>query len=79
MPRHIAPADRLRVVHGGRDQVVDIDVFELEHLEHMGAARVQKLRDLRLIPGAVELRLHGVRCRPHLAQCEGGGKYLDEN
>jgi hypothetical protein len=58
--QHLGPRDRLRVVHGGRDQVVDIDVVELEHLEHVGATRMQDLGDLRPIPLAVELGLHGV-------------------
>ena len=77
--QRLAAADRLRVVHGGRDQVVDVDVLDLEHLEHVRAAGVKELRDLRLIPVAVELRLHGVGRRHHLAQREGGGEYLDEN
>jgi hypothetical protein len=68
------PAD----VHGGRDQVVDIDVLELERLEHVGAARMQDLRDLRLIPLAVEFGLHGVGGRRHLAQGKSGGEQFDE-
>jgi hypothetical protein len=77
-PQCLACADRLRIVHGGRDQVVDIDVFDLERLDHVGAAGVEQLRDLRLIAVAVKLRLHGIRRRHHLTQGEGGGEYLDE-
>ena len=53
-PQHLGSGDRLRIVHGGRDQVVDIDVLELERFEHVRAARMQDLRDLRLVPLAVE-------------------------
>ena len=58
--QRLAPADGLRIVHRGRDQFIDIDVFELERLEHVDAARVQEPCDLRLIPVTVEFGLHSV-------------------
>jgi hypothetical protein len=76
--QHLGPGDRLRIVHCSRDQVVDIDVVEFERLEHVGATRMQDLGDLRLIPLAVELGLHGVGGRRHLAQRERGGEQFDE-
>jgi hypothetical protein len=76
--QRLAPADRLRIFHGGRDQVVDIDVLELERLDHVGAAGMEELRDLRLIPDAVELRFHGIRRGHHLTERKGGGEYLEE-
>ena len=36
--------DRLRVVHGGGDEFVEIDVLDVEGLAHMGAARAEQLR-----------------------------------
>ena len=79
MPRSAFGADdRLRIVHRRRDQIVDIDVFELEDLEHLDAAGVKDLRDLRLVPLAVELGLDGIgRCHD-LAECERGGEYLEQ-
>ena len=43
MPRNglAVAGDRLRIVHGGRDQLVEIDVLDVEGLAHMGAARAQ--------------------------------------
>jgi hypothetical protein len=35
----LALADRLRIVHGGRDQLVEADIFDVEGLAHVGAAR----------------------------------------
>jgi hypothetical protein len=64
--------------HGGRDQVVDIDVLELERLDHVGAAGMEQPRDLRLIPDAVELRFHGAGRGHHLTESEGGGEDLEE-
>ena len=49
MPRKagIAAGHGLRVVHGGGDEVVDIEVFDVEGLAHVRAARPQELHDLR--------------------------------
>ncbi len=41
--------DRLRIVHGGGDEVVEVDVLDVERLAHMGAARAQEARDLLLV------------------------------
>ena len=40
---------RLRVVHRGVDQVVEIEVLDVEGLAHMRAARPQELDDLGLV------------------------------
>jgi hypothetical protein len=39
---------------------------------------MQDPRNVRLIPVAVELGLHGVRRGRHLAQGQGGGEYLEQ-
>jgi hypothetical protein len=57
--KHLGSLDRLRVVHGGRDQVIDIDVLHLKHLEHVDAARMQDIGDQRRIALPVEFRPHG--------------------
>jgi hypothetical protein len=53
--------DRLRVVHGGRDELIEVDVLDVERLAHMRAARAQNLRDLLLVLDAVELGFHRIR------------------
>src|SRR5262249_57085296 len=75
----LAVADRLRIVQGGGDELVEIDILEVESLEHMVAARAQKLRHLRLVGVTVELRLHRLRRNRHLAQRKPGRKNLDQN
>ena len=69
---------RLRIVHRGRDQVVDIDVLDVERLAHVGAAGAQQRDDLVLILDRVEFGLDRVRPDRHLAECEGGRENLDE-
>ena len=76
--QHLGALDRLRIVHSGRDQVIDIDVLELKCLEHIGAARMQDLGDQRLIALPVEFRPDGARRGRDLAQGHGGGENLDE-
>ena len=70
--------DRLRVIHRGRDQLVEIDVLDVEGLAHMGAARAQQLRHLRADRPPVELGLHRIRRRRHLTERQRGGEDLDE-
>ena len=41
--------DRLRILHGGRDQFVEVDVLDVERAAHMGAAVAQDLRHLGLV------------------------------
>ncbi len=45
MPRNaLLSPDRLWVVHGGRDELVEVDVLDVEGLAHMRAARTQQRR-----------------------------------
>ena len=74
----LALADRLRVVQRGRDQVVEVDALDVEGFDHMGAAGAQQLRHLRLILVAVELGLHRVRRRRHLAERQCRREDFDE-
>ncbi len=76
--QHLRSADRLRIVHRGHDQVVDVDVVDREGLDHVVAAGIEYLRDLLLVTLPVELGLDVVRCCRDLAQSEGGGEDLDE-
>ena len=70
--------DRLRVVHRGRDQLVEIDVLDVEGLAHVGAAVAQELHHLVLVPDRIELGLDRVRAGRDLAECQRGGEDLDE-
>src|SRR5438093_640222 len=42
---HLILADRLWIVQGSCDQILKVDVFEVEDLAHMRAARVQWLHE----------------------------------
>ena len=70
--------DGLRVIHGDRDQLVNVDVLEIKHLEHMAAAITQKLHGLGLIADGIELSLD-VRPGGDLAEGESDGKNLNED
>src|SRR5262249_1877248 len=65
-------ADRLRVVHGGCDQLLEVDVLDVECLAHMRAARAQELRHLLLILSALEACFHRVRRGRELTERERG-------
>ena len=77
--RLVLAGHRLRIVHRRGDQLIEVDVLDVEGLAHMRAARAQQLRDLVLIAGAVELRLHRVRRRRDLTERERGGKDLGKD
>ncbi|MFZ1896444.1 MAG: hypothetical protein WAU59_20595, partial [Rhodoplanes sp.] len=56
-------SSRLRIVERGRDQIVEINAFDIEDFLNMAAARAQKPRYFLLVSLAVELRFHRVwRC-----------------
>ena len=76
--RLVLAGDRLRIVHRGRDQIVEVDVLDVEGLAHVRAAGAQQPRDLLLIARAVELRLHRVRRGRHLTERKRHRKDLDE-
>ena len=80
MPRKAAhtAGHALRILHRGRDQVVEVEVLDIEGLAHMRAARLQELHHLRLILDPIELGFDLVRRGGHLAQRERGGENLDE-
>src|SRR6516165_7245314 len=71
--------DRLRIVHGGRDQVIEIDVLDVEGFAHMGAARAQELRHSRLIRDTIKPGCNRLRRRRHLTERKRSGKHLDED
>ena len=45
----LALAHRLWVVHGGRDELVEVDILDVEGLAHMRAARTQQRRHPGLV------------------------------
>ena len=69
----------LRVLHGGGDEVVEVDVLDVEGAPHMRAAVLEHLRDRGSVARRVERGLHRLRAGGDLAEREGGGKDLDEN
>ena len=76
LERFALRGDRLRIVHRDRDELVDVDVLQVEHLEHVIAAITQQLHGLRLIADRIELGLH-VRLGGDLAKGESDGKDLN--
>src|SRR5262249_36098634 len=74
----LALADRLRIVQGGSDEVVDVEFLDVEGLERAGAAGAQELRHLPLGLVAVEPGLERVRRGGDLTERQGGGKDLDQ-
>src|SRR5262245_45643424 len=71
--------ERLRVVQGGRNQLLEVDVLDVEGFAHMRAAGVQQLRDLLLVSHGIELRLHRVRRGGYLTKCKSRGEDFDED
>ena len=68
----------LRIVERGGDELIEIDVLDIEGLEHMDAAGAQELCDPRLIGGAVEPGADRIGGGRHLAQRQRGSENLDE-
>ncbi len=72
-------AQRLLVIHGSGNQIVQIDVLDVESLAHVGAAGTQKLRHLEAVAHRIELRLDPIRTGSDLAEGKRRGEDLDEN
>ena len=79
MQRLDVGAHRFRVIERGRDQIVEVDRFDVEGLAHMGAAVAQQLHHLVLVFDRIELRLHRVRVRRDLTERQRGREKLDKN
>ena len=75
----LAFAHRLRIVERGRDYFLEINVLDIEGLEHMGTACAQQQRDLRLVLSAIEPGLHCLGRGCHSTERQCGRKNLDEN
>ncbi len=75
----LALADRLRIVERGRDYFLEINVLDIEGLEHMGTACAQQQSDLRLVLSAIEPGLHCLGRGRHSTERQCGRKNLDEN
>jgi hypothetical protein len=71
--------DRVRIVHRGLDQVIEVERLDIERLAHMGAAVAHDLGDFGLVAHGVELRLDRVRPCRHLAEREERRQNLDED
>src|SRR5205085_10246469 len=74
-----AAARRLRVLHRGSDQLVEIDVLDVEGFAHMGTAVTQQLHDLVAVTRRVEFGLDRIRPGGDLAQRQRGGENLDQD
>ena len=75
----VLAGDRLRIVEGSGDEIVEIDVLDVEGLVHMGATCAQELYNLLLVAGAVELCFHRIGRGSHLTERERGGEDFDED
>jgi hypothetical protein len=75
---HLVLAHGLRIVQGGCDEILKVDVLDVEGFAHMRAARVQQLRGLLLISHTIELRLHRVRRGSHLTERQSRREDLDD-
>ena len=73
------PRDRLRVVHGRIDELVEISVLNVEGLAHMGTACLQELGHAWLVNNPVKPRLHRFGRTRDLTERKRRGKNLDEN
>ena len=74
----LALAHRLGVVHGGRDELVEVDILDVEGLAHMRAARTQQRRHLGLVRLPLEPGGNRLRRRRHLTKRKRSRKDLDE-
>src|SRR5258707_1998497 len=72
-------ANRLRIIHGGLNEVIDVDILDRKGVKHVLTAGLQHLRDLPLIPIAAELRFHRAWIYRDLAKRQRRGKDFDEN
>ena len=70
---------RARILHGGGDQLVEVDILDVERLAHVGAAVAQDRHDLPAILGRVELGPHRVGPRRDLGQGQRGREQLDQD
>jgi hypothetical protein len=72
-------AHRFGIVECGRDQIIEIDGFDIKRLLHVGAAGAQDLHHLIAVSHRIEVRFHGLRLGHHLAERERSRKNLDED
>src|SRR5262249_21981237 len=72
------PSDRLRVVHGGRNQIVKIESLDVKSPPHLLAACAQQINHNFLIRNRIE---GGSRFWPgcNLTECQGNSENLDKN
>jgi hypothetical protein len=72
-------AQSLLVIHGGGNQIVQVNVLDVESLAHVAAAGTQKLRHLEAVVHRIELRFDAIRHGRDLAEGQRRGEDLDEN
>jgi hypothetical protein len=72
-------AQRLLVIRGGGDQIVEVDVLDVKSLAHVDAAGIQELRHLGAVAHRVELGLHRFRPGGNLAEGKCRGEDLDKD
>jgi hypothetical protein len=76
--RRVATRDSVRIVHRGRDEIVDVQVLDVERLTHLSATGAQQADNLLAILDRVELRLDAIRRCRDLTERKRGREYLDE-
>ena len=69
----------MRIVHRGRDQIVEIDILDIERLAHVRAAVAQQLRHRLAVARRIEFGLDLVGLRRDLAHRQRGRENLDQN
>ena len=70
---------RLRIIHCGRDKLIEVDILDVKSLAHLRAPGPQELDDLSLILNRIELCFYGIRSGRNLAQGKRRSEDLDQD
>jgi hypothetical protein len=66
-------------LHGGADQIIEIEIFDVEFFADVRAAVAQQLHDLALVIDWVKLCSHRIGASRNLTQRKRGGEHFDED
>jgi hypothetical protein len=75
---HITSRGCLRVIHGGSDQIVDIDSFDVKCAPHSFASGAQEVHCMLLIRNGIE-GCPWFRFGRDLTECQSNSEYLDKD
>ncbi len=75
---HIPAGGSLRVIHGGRNQIVDIDGLDVKCALHALATGTQEINHMLLIRTRIKGRPR-LRLGRELTECQSNGENLDED